>query len=128
MLAEADVLEALSACFTANHPFHRPLNAVELGLVASILLERDDEAPGAGIPGVPPRQRLILGLIPCSVDEDANAMLVAQIENRMAGLPELSHTTIEWLAAPKWTTERISPELRQALKLDPPMFPILNNG
>jgi metal-sulfur cluster biosynthetic enzyme len=127
MLSEADILDALRACFTSSNPFGRPLNIVDLGLVGGIDLVLDEDAPGAGIPGVPPRQRLTIGLIPCTADDDANAILLAQIENRMAGVPELSSTVIRLLDDPAWTPARLSPELRTVLKLDPPTFLILNN-
>jgi metal-sulfur cluster biosynthetic enzyme len=127
MLSEADILDALRACFTSSNPFEQPLNIVDLGLVESVNLKLDEDAPGAGIPGVPPRQELTLGLIPCTGEEDANAILIAQIENRMAGLPELSRTVTRLLDTPVWSPARIAPELRRALKLDPPTFPILNN-
>jgi len=130
MLTEHEIREALRACFDASNPFKRPLNIVDLGLVESITLDNDNDAPGAGIPGVPTRQTLALTLIPTSSDEshdDANAILVAQIQNRLAGLPELSRTSVQLLDTPTWTPSRISPKLRKTLKLDPPAFPILNN-
>jgi len=130
MLTEQDILEALRACFDASNPFKRPLNIVDLGIVESISLALDSDAPGAGIPGVPSRQALYLTLIPTSSDEssdDTNAILVAQVRNRLAGLPELSRISVELAQSPLWTPARIAPKLRKTLKLDPPTFPILNN-
>jgi metal-sulfur cluster biosynthetic enzyme len=102
MLTEDDIREALRACFDPTHK----RNIVDLGLIRSIALTLDPEAPGAGIPGVPPRQSLTLQLTAPSSDEDANTILLAQIENRIAGVPNLSRWRITFV---------------------PPAFPILNN-
>lgn len=98
---EAELLEALRDCYVPL--LHR--NIVELGLVRSAKLERDHDAPGADIAGVPPRYRAYVVLSAPGTDEAANAQLVAQIENRLAGLPALSGAEIRLL---------------------PPVFPILN--
>jgi metal-sulfur cluster biosynthetic enzyme len=127
MLTELDIREALRACFDTQNSFQKPVNIVDLGLVESIALALDLDAPGAGIPGVPPRQSLTLTLIPCTPDEDATTILLAQIQNRLAGIPELSRVDIRFLDHPTWTPARITPEGRHLLKLDPPTFPILNN-
>jgi metal-sulfur cluster biosynthetic enzyme len=127
MLTELDILEALRACFDTQNPFHQPLNIVDLGLVESITLALDPDAPGAGIPGVPPRQSLVLTLIPSTPDEDASTILLAQIQNRLAGIPELSRISVRFLDKPTWSQSRITPEGRRLLKLEPPAFPILNN-
>ena len=126
MFSEDDLREALRACFDSSNPFKRPLNIVDLGLVQAIHLEVDDQAPGFGIAGVPLRQRLHLSLISTSNDPDANTILVAQIENRLAGLPEISRSTVELLDSPAWSTNRVSGDLRRELRLDPSPFLILN--
>ena len=124
LFSESDLLEALRACYTSTPSFRRPLDIVELGLVESIHLEADFEAPGAGIPGVPQKHRLTLTLLATSDDEDAQSQLHAQIANRLAGLPELSHTSIVFAESPRWTPARLAPEARRLLQLN---FPILNN-
>jgi metal-sulfur cluster biosynthetic enzyme len=127
MLTEADIYDAIRACYDASHPYQRPVNIVDLGLIESITLAVDPEAPGANIPGVPTKYSLSLTLIPASPDEDAQTLLHAQIANRLAGLPELSRTTIHFADTPVWTPGRITPEGRRLLKLDAPVFAILNN-
>jgi metal-sulfur cluster biosynthetic enzyme len=126
MLTEPDIREALRACYDAGNPYKKPVNIVDLGCIERISLALDLEAPGAGIPGVPPRQRLTLEIIPTSDDEDANVQLSAQIQNCLAGLPELSRTSLTLLDEP-WTPDRLSADARRRLKLDPTPFPILNN-
>ena len=127
MLTEANIYEALRDCYDASHPFQRPLNIVDLGLVESITLAVDPDAPGAGIPGVPVKHRLSLTLIPPGDNEDAQSILRAQIANRLAGLPELSQAKIEFAQTPGWTPARISPEGRRLLQLDASPFNIVNN-
>jgi metal-sulfur cluster biosynthetic enzyme len=123
MLNEADIRDALRACYDASHPFRQPLNIVDLGLIESIALTLDPDAPGAGIAGVPPRQVLALTLVPASPDEDALTQLRAQILNRLAGLPELCAVSVRFAHASLWSANRISREGRRLLELD---FPILN--
>jgi len=124
MFTEHDIREALRACY-ANAPGHQqPINIVDLGLVESIALAIDLDAPGSNIPGVPTKHSLIVTLIAASPDEDVQAQLAAQIANRLAGLPELSRTTVVFADTPAWTPARISPAGRRLLQLD---FPILNN-
>jgi metal-sulfur cluster biosynthetic enzyme len=123
MLTEQSLREALTACFDPQ----LGLNIVALGLIHSIDLAKDPEAPGAGIPGVPPRQRLTLTLLPASDDEAYRAQLTAIVANRLAGLPEISRSTVQLADQPAWSPARISAEGRRRLNLDQPHFPILNN-
>jgi len=124
MLTDPDIREALRACY-ATPPNHRlAINIVDLGLVESITLTPDLEAPGANIPGVPQKSSLTLTVLTLSANEDAEAQLQAQIANRLAGLPELSAAKILFTRDPVWTQDRIAPAARRLLQLD---FPILNN-
>ena len=125
MLTEHEILEALRGCYDSGNPFGKPINLVDLGSVESLTLTPDPDAPGAGIPGVPPRLQLALTLLPTSADEDARAQLAAQVSNALAGLEQLSRTTLTF--ADTWTPTRIRPATRVRLKLDPPHFAILNN-
>ena len=126
MLTEADIREALRACFHSL-PFHTALDIVSLGLVEEVSLSSDPDAPGAGIAGVPPRQSLHVTLLPPTADEDANAILLAQIQNRLAGIPDLSRILVSFASSPVWSPSRLTPEARLKLRFDPPAFPILNN-
>lgn len=123
MLTEKSLREALTACFDPQ----LGLNIVALGLVHSLELAEDPDAPGANVPGVPARQRLSLTLLPVSDDEAYRAQLSALVSNRLAGLAELSRTTILLADHPVWSPTRISAEGRRQLQLDQPLFPILNN-
>jgi metal-sulfur cluster biosynthetic enzyme len=114
MLTETNILEALRDCYDPV----LPCNIVDLGLIRSIKVMRDDQAPGASIPGVPPKHRIQIEIIPTQSDEAATAQLHAQIANRLAGLEAVSHTTVTLLNDPAWTPLDITPAGRKTLGLD----------
>jgi metal-sulfur cluster biosynthetic enzyme len=114
MLTESDILTALRDCYDPSVP----CNIVDLGLIHSITITADLEAPGSNIPGVPPRHRIHISLTPTQTDDTANAVLQAQITNRLAGLETVSHTTVTLLPEPQWTPQSITPEGRKILGLD----------
>jgi metal-sulfur cluster biosynthetic enzyme len=113
LLTEADVLAALRDCYDPE----LRANIVELGLVHSISIAHDAEAPGSGIPGVPPRYRVHISLVPPYPGSDAEAQVIALIENRLAALPTISRISVEVLSEPRWTPDRVAPELRERLSL-----------
>jgi len=114
MLTESDILQALRDC----HDPVLPCNIVDLGLVRSITITQDAEAPGANIPGVPQKHIVEISLTPTQTDEASNAQLSAQISNRLAGLETVSHTTVTLLDSPHWTPLNITPAGRKILGLD----------
>jgi len=122
MLTPDDIRAALRDCYDPDIP----LNIVDLGLIDHIEVARDDQAPGANIPGVPTRHHIAITLTPTTQDEIKTAQLTAQIQNRLAGLESISHTTITLTETPLWTPQRISHAGRRILNLDNP-FSILNN-
>ncbi|MBW4038352.1 MAG: DUF59 domain-containing protein [Acidobacteria bacterium] len=93
-----DILSLLRDCYTQNR------NIVDAGLIQSATLTPDADAPGANIPGLPPRHIARIALRAPTSDDAANAQLLAQIENRLLGHPSIS---------------------RVELTLLPPLFPIL---
>jgi metal-sulfur cluster biosynthetic enzyme len=95
-VTDADLLTALRDCYD---PILKR-NIVDIGLIRSAALAADFEAPGAGIPGVGPRYIAHITLVAPSADEAAIAQLRAQIENRLAGLPAISRTTVTLLPTP----------------------------
>jgi metal-sulfur cluster biosynthetic enzyme len=114
MLTESDILTALRDCYDPT----LPCNIVDLGLVHSVTITRDPDAPGANIPGVPERHEVHITLIPTQNEEDANAQLISQIANRLAGLETISRTTVTLLHQPPWTPLSITPAGRKTLGLD----------
>ena len=114
MLTESEIIIALRDCYDPE----LPCNIVDLGLVRSVAIAPDTEAPGTGIPGVPQRYSVHIDLIPAHPSEDAEAQLRAQIANRLAGLEAVSRTTIAVHAEPAWSPARITPAGRRILGLD----------
>lgn len=98
---DADLLNALRECFI---PALRR-DVVEAGLVRSAKLEPDQDAPGAGIPGVRRRSIAHITLVEPSADDAVNAQTRAAVENRLLGLEAISRVELTTL---------------------PPLFPILN--
>jgi metal-sulfur cluster biosynthetic enzyme len=111
-LTEADILAALRDCYDPEIP----LNIVDLGLVHSIAVAPDPDAPGAGIPGVPARHRVHIALILTAPGDSAEQQIVAQIEGRLAAFETISRTSVQVLDE-RWTPDRISPEARTRLSL-----------
>lgn len=95
-MTDADLLQALRDCYDPR----LQRNIVELNLVRSATLSLDPEAPGANIPGVPPRYIAHITVTAPTGDEAANAQFTAQIDNRLAGLESISHTHITLLPNP----------------------------
>jgi len=94
-MTDADLANALRDCYDTL----QQRNIVDLGLVQSASLVRDIDSPGASVRGVPARYIARITLRAPSSDDARNAQLRAQIENRLAGLPEISRTEIEMLPA-----------------------------
>ena len=113
MLTQADILVALRDCYDPT----LPCNIVDLGLVRSITISADREAPGTGISKVPKKHFVQIALTPTQLGEAA-AQLTAQIVNRLAGLETVSRTTVTLLDQPAWSPLDITPAGRKALGLD----------
>jgi metal-sulfur cluster biosynthetic enzyme len=114
MLTEADILMALRDCYDPTYP----CNIVDLGLIRSIQVAPDRQAPGQNIPGVPQKHKIQIALTPTQTDETQQAQLQAQIVNRLAGLETVSETTVTLLEEPAWTPQNITPRGRRTLGLD----------
>ncbi|MDP9038350.1 MAG: metal-sulfur cluster assembly factor [Acidobacteriota bacterium] len=114
LLTESEVREALRDCYDPEVP----CNIVDLGLVYRVSVERDDDAPGAGIPGVPVKHRVGIALTLTSPGCPAQGQIAAQIEGRLAAFPAISRSTVEMVWEPKWTPHRISPEGRKQLGIE----------
>lgn len=83
---EVDLMRALTECFVPA--LHR--DVVAAGLVRSATLVLDEEAPGSGVAGVPPRFIARVELSAPGLDEALNAQMGAAVENRLMGLPQIS--------------------------------------
>lgn len=114
MLTELNIQDALRDCFDPV----LPCNIVDLGLIRSIAVTPDPEAPGAGIPGVPQKHRIHIALALTSTTDESASQLSAQIANRLAGLEEAGETEIEIVTEPAWSPLQITPAGRRTLGLD----------
>jgi metal-sulfur cluster biosynthetic enzyme len=113
-LTEFEVREALRDCYDPEVP----CNIVDLGLVYSVGVTPDPEAPGAGIPGVPARHRVRIELTLTSKGCPAHTQIIAQIEGRLSAFETISRTTVELVWEPAWSPARISSEGRKTLGID----------
>lgn len=109
-----DIRAALRDCYDPG----LRCNVVDLGLIRSIAVELDPSAPGADIPGVPPRHRVAVAFAPATADEAAAAHLGALIYNRLAGLAALSRIAVTAQTEPAWSPADITPAGRRSLGLD----------
>jgi metal-sulfur cluster biosynthetic enzyme len=114
MLTEADILTALRDCYDPA----LPCNIVDLGLVRSVSVAPDPDAPGAGIPGVPQKHRIAVTLTLTNPTDEAAAQLSAQISNRLAGIEEAGETIVNIVTEPAWSPLEITPAGRRTLGLD----------
>lgn len=114
MLTESEIITALRDCYDPE----LPCNIVDLGLVRSIAITPDADAPGTGIPGVPRKHHVQIDLILTNPSEAAEAQIRAQVANRLAGLETVSQTTINVLQEPAWTPANITSAGRRTLGLD----------
>ena len=111
MLTEDDVREALRVCFDTE----LQVNIVDLGLVYGITITRDEDAPG-----YEPRYFVHIDLTMRAPNDEREALMLGQIQNRLAGMREISRSTVEVVWEPVWTAERMTPAARQQLGLDRP--------
>jgi metal-sulfur cluster biosynthetic enzyme len=113
-MTEEMVCEALKDCYDPEVP----CNIVDLGLVYRVGIEVDREAPGAGIPGVPVKHKVGIGLTLTSKGCPAHTQIIAQIEGRLSAFQGISKTDVELVWEPAWSPARISAEGRKLLGID----------
>ena len=105
-LTEEDILNALR---DVNDP-ELPINIVDLGLVYTVTLDPDPDAPG-----MLPRQRVHITMSMTTQGCPAHAIILEQVRNRLAGIQEISAANVELVWEPAWTPDRISPEAQRKL-------------
>ncbi len=111
---EDEVRVALRDCYDPA----LPCNIVDLGFLRSLTVSPDPDAPGSGIPGVPPRHRVAITLTPAQQDDTVEAHLRAQVLNRLAGLPAVSRAELHFRYTPAWSPRDITAPGRRTLGLD----------
>lgn len=106
MLSEADILKALRDCFDPEVK----LNLVDLGLIYSVATGSDSDSPPAW-----PRQWVKVTMTLTTQACPASGLILEQVHNRLAGIPEISKVDLELVWEPKWTPHRISEAGRRQL-------------
>ena len=105
-LSEEDVMQALRDCYDPEIP----VNIVDLGLIYTVKLTPDENSKRAF-----PRQRVELNITMTSQGCPAHVMIIEQVRNRLAGVPEISDTVVNLVWEPSWTPDRISQNAREQL-------------
>jgi metal-sulfur cluster biosynthetic enzyme len=88
----------------------RGLSVVDMGIVRSVALR-----PAAGVDGVDARVELMLtsGWCPFA------ARVLAEVRDRIEALPGVDRAEVEIVWDEPWTTDRLSPAARRALRFLP---------
>ena len=108
MLSEAEILNALRDCFDPEVK----LNLVDLGLIYSVATEPDPDSTPAW-----PRQWVKVTMTLTTTQCPASGLILEQVHNRLAGIPEISKVKVDLVWEPKWTPHRISEAGRQQLHI-----------
>jgi metal-sulfur cluster biosynthetic enzyme len=98
-LTDQDILDALR---DINDP-ELPVNIVDLGLIYKV-----DLAPDPDAPGILPKQKVAIDISMTTPNCPAHAIILEQVRNRLAGLPDLSWIDVNLVWQPAWTPDRIS--------------------
>jgi metal-sulfur cluster biosynthetic enzyme len=108
-LTEEDVLAALRDVYDPE----LPVNIVDLGLVYRVTV-----APDPNAPGMVPRQSVEIDITMTSKGCPSHERIIEQVQNRLAGVREISTTTVNLVWEPAWGPQRISMAARQQLGLE----------
>ncbi len=105
-LNEDDVWAQLKTCYDPEIP----VNIVDLGLIYAVKVNPDENSKPAF-----PRQRVEVDITMTSQGCPSHAMIIEQVRNRLAGVPEISQTQVNLIWEPAWTPDRISRKAREQL-------------
>ena len=108
MLTEADILTALRDCFDPEVK----LNLVDLGCIHEVALGPDPNSTPKW-----PRQWVRVRMTLASPEAPANGLILDQVRNRLASIPDAGRVELDLVWEPRWTPHRISPEGRRQLGL-----------
>jgi len=109
MLSETEILTALRDCFDPEVK----LNLVDLGLIYGIETAPDPDSTPAW-----PRQRVKVTITLTTPHCPASGLILEQVHNRLAGIPDISKVELNLVWEPRWTPHRISEAGRHQLGLD----------
>jgi len=100
LLTVDEILRALRDCFDPEFK----LNLVDLGLIYNIATEPDPNSTPAW-----PRQRVRVTMTLTTPECGASGLILEQVHNRLASIPQVSKVEVDLVWEPKWTRQRISP-------------------
>lgn len=100
MVSEENILAALRDCFDPEIK----LNLVDLGLIYGVEIEPD---PDASTPKWP-RQRVKVTMTLTAPNCPASGLIFEQVQNRLAGIADISKVDVNLVWEPPWTPGRIS--------------------
>ena len=99
MLSEAEILNALRDCFDPEVK----LNLVDLGLIYGVATRPDPDSTAAW-----PRQWVKVTMTLTTPQCPASGLIFEQVNNRLAGIPDISKVEVDLVWEPRWTAHRIS--------------------
>ncbi len=106
MLTESDILNALRDCYDPEVK----LNLVDLGLIYKVETSADPDSTRAW-----PRQHVRITMTLTTPQCPASGLIFEQVNNRLAGIPDVSKVDVDLVWEPKWTPHRISEAGRRQL-------------
>ncbi len=106
MLNESQILAALRDCFDPD----MKLNLVDLGVFYGIETGPDPDSAPAW-----PRQWVKVTMTLPREQSPGNGLVIEQVGNRLAGIPDISNVEIKLVWEPQWTPHRISEAGRRQL-------------
>lgn len=108
MLSESDILTALRDCFDLEVK----VNLVDLGLIYAVETGPDPESTPAW-----PRQWVKVTMTLTTAESPASGLVLEQVNNRLATIPDISKIEVSLVWEPKWTPHRISPAGRLQMRI-----------
>lgn len=106
MLTEPQILAALRDCFDPE----TKLNLVDLGVIYAI-----ESGPDPDSSPVWPRHSVRITMTFPKQDSPANGLVLEQVSNRLAGIPDISKVELNLVWEPRWTPHRITESGRRQL-------------
>jgi metal-sulfur cluster biosynthetic enzyme len=119
MLTESQILNALRDCFDPEVK----LNLVDLGVIYGVETGPDPDSAPAW-----PRQWVKVTMTLTTRESPANGLIVEQVSNRLAGIPDISKVDVDLVWEPTWTPHRISEAGRRQLGIQAGLVSISPTG
>jgi metal-sulfur cluster biosynthetic enzyme len=106
MLIESEILTALRDCFDPE----MKLNLVDLGVIYGVETGPDQDSTPKW-----PRQWVKVKMTLTRQESPANGIILEQVNNRLAGIPDISKVQVNLVWEPPWTPHRITDAGRRQL-------------